>query len=173
MLRLYNDKQEDIPNQPRQFCGNPACLGEPWCSAWGICAASTIPEELETPWKFYHHDFFFGIIIIILNYCGYTIWFVNERICQSPKHSDHRNNSPYHVTQYRGLPAQHYTEPITSESLPVQQLQWFKKYVCTNHESQFSLPLQLYWLNMYIMYVVMLCCTFTKCGNTDVTDSLA
>jgi hypothetical protein len=24
-------------NPPGPFCANPACLGEPWCSAWDIC----------------------------------------------------------------------------------------------------------------------------------------
>ena len=27
----------DELDSPSLFCGNPACLGEPWCSAWGIC----------------------------------------------------------------------------------------------------------------------------------------
>jgi len=24
-------------DSPSVFCGNPVCLGELWCSAWGIC----------------------------------------------------------------------------------------------------------------------------------------
>ncbi len=34
-----------------EFCDNPTCLGEPWCSAWEICsemmdrAATAVPEE--------------------------------------------------------------------------------------------------------------------------------
>lgn len=37
MLRLFDEQGRDITNQPSQFCDNPNCLGEPWCSAWGIC----------------------------------------------------------------------------------------------------------------------------------------
>ncbi len=46
MLRFYNSAHEDITNQPSQYCGSPACLGEPWCSAWGICKANL---TMETP----------------------------------------------------------------------------------------------------------------------------
>ena len=28
----------DITDE-KENCSNPACLGEPWCSAWGICGA--------------------------------------------------------------------------------------------------------------------------------------
>ena len=42
MLRLYGADNEEITDQPTQFCGNPACLGEPWCSAWGICKDSAV-----------------------------------------------------------------------------------------------------------------------------------
>ncbi len=41
MLRFVDDKQRDITHLydcPSQFCENPSCLGEPWCSAWGVCA---------------------------------------------------------------------------------------------------------------------------------------
>ncbi len=37
--------------EPTEFCDNPTCLGEPWCSAWEICsemmdrAATAVPEE--------------------------------------------------------------------------------------------------------------------------------
>ena len=40
MLRFYDKEKRDITDEldsPSLFCGNPACLGEPWCSAWGIC----------------------------------------------------------------------------------------------------------------------------------------
>lgn len=42
MLRLYDKDHRDITNYYPQ-CSNPSCLGEPWCSAWGICKA-TSPE---------------------------------------------------------------------------------------------------------------------------------
>lgn len=45
MLRLYDEQGRDITNQPSQFCDNPECLGEPWCSAWGICRAQEDSEE--------------------------------------------------------------------------------------------------------------------------------
>ena len=59
MLRFYDKEKRDITDEldsPSLFCGNPACLGEPWCSAWGICkdvavepknSASTMEEEEE------------------------------------------------------------------------------------------------------------------------------
>ena len=43
MLRLFDRNGVDITNQTA-YCDNPACLGEPWCTAWGICQAS----EAET-----------------------------------------------------------------------------------------------------------------------------
>ncbi len=44
MLRFYDANHQDITNYyPR--CSNPSCLGEPWCSAWGICKASTITDS--------------------------------------------------------------------------------------------------------------------------------
>ncbi len=43
MLRLY-DRNRDITNDSQTW-GNPACLGEPWCSAWGICKALQEPEQ--------------------------------------------------------------------------------------------------------------------------------
>lgn len=52
MLRFYNSAQEDITDQPSQFCGNPECLGEPWCSAWGICQdtlTTETPKEASSP----------------------------------------------------------------------------------------------------------------------------
>lgn len=32
-----------------EFCDNPACLGEPWCSVWGICKAQE-PEQSARDW---------------------------------------------------------------------------------------------------------------------------
>ena len=52
MLRLYDKNHKDITdNYPR--CSNPSCLGEPWCSAWGICEAelaSTPNSEIACEW---------------------------------------------------------------------------------------------------------------------------
>ena len=46
MLRLYGADNEEITyNQPTQLCGNPACLGEPWCSAWGICKDVAVYDD--------------------------------------------------------------------------------------------------------------------------------
>ena len=43
MLRLYGaDNKEVTYDQPTQFCGNPACLSEPWRSAWGTCKDAAI-----------------------------------------------------------------------------------------------------------------------------------
>ena len=36
MLRLFDKNNRDITDEC-QYCSNPSCLGEPWCSAWGIC----------------------------------------------------------------------------------------------------------------------------------------
>ena len=47
MLRFYDCDNNDITEEfdcPTEFCTNPACLGEPWCSAWGICRGETLPE---------------------------------------------------------------------------------------------------------------------------------
>lgn len=38
MLRLFDENNRDISND-LSYCDNPSCLGEPWCSAWGICSA--------------------------------------------------------------------------------------------------------------------------------------
>jgi len=43
MLRLFDRENRDITDEC-EFCDNPACLGEPWCSAWGICKAME-PKE--------------------------------------------------------------------------------------------------------------------------------
>ena len=49
MLRLYGADNEEITyDQPTQFCGNPACLGEPWCSAWGICKDAADTAGVDT-----------------------------------------------------------------------------------------------------------------------------
>ena len=46
MLRLFDKDNRDITNKCSVFCDNPACLGEPWCSAWGICQGTSLePNE--------------------------------------------------------------------------------------------------------------------------------
>ena len=47
MLRLYDSNHKDITGY-REYCGNPSCLGEPWCSAWGICSAEQQEAELAS-----------------------------------------------------------------------------------------------------------------------------
>ena len=49
MLRLYDKNNVDITDE-RIYCGNSECLGEPWCSAWGICRAkqsATMEQEVN------------------------------------------------------------------------------------------------------------------------------
>ena len=47
MLRLYGADNEEITyDQPTQVCGNPACLGESWCSAWGICKDAAMYDDI-------------------------------------------------------------------------------------------------------------------------------
>ena len=55
MLRFFDKEGRDITEEftsTRQYCANPSCLGEPWCSAWGICQAQepeqTVPESAST-----------------------------------------------------------------------------------------------------------------------------
>ena len=36
MLSLFDKTGREISDQT-QYCDNPTCLGEPWCSGWGIC----------------------------------------------------------------------------------------------------------------------------------------
>ena len=43
MWRFFDNDNNDITDEltsSRLYCRNPACLGEPWCSAWGICTAT-------------------------------------------------------------------------------------------------------------------------------------
>ena len=48
MLNLNEKEGREITNEPAKCVrNNPACLGEPWCSAWGICAALG-PGETST-----------------------------------------------------------------------------------------------------------------------------
>ena len=56
MLRFYNVNNRDItdeyPFSSSERCSDPSCLGEPWCSAWGICegvalAAPTAHEPVS------------------------------------------------------------------------------------------------------------------------------
>ena len=47
MLRLFDNNNVDITYQ-RQYCYSPTCLGEPWCSAWGICASANEPVNTAT-----------------------------------------------------------------------------------------------------------------------------
>ena len=48
MLRLFDSENRDITDQ-LEYCGNPSCLGEPYCSAFGICKAQEpavpVPEQ--------------------------------------------------------------------------------------------------------------------------------
>ena len=52
MLRIYDKNNVDITEKFHsgfgQYCQNPSCLGEPWCSAWGICAGTTAMEPQQT-----------------------------------------------------------------------------------------------------------------------------
>ena len=41
MLRFFDKDNRDITDD-YPCCSNPACLGEPWCSAWGHCSE---PEQ--------------------------------------------------------------------------------------------------------------------------------
>ena len=46
MLRFYDkEKQEILHADQRTYCANSSCLGEPWCSAWGLCKSSQ--EKME------------------------------------------------------------------------------------------------------------------------------
>lgn len=46
MLRLFDANGRDITNKCSEYCNNPTCLGEPWCSAWGICeGTATQPQQ--------------------------------------------------------------------------------------------------------------------------------
>ena len=50
MLRLFDVNNQDITDE-LDYCSNPSCLGEPWCSVWGICKPQEPVEqamELET-----------------------------------------------------------------------------------------------------------------------------
>ena len=46
MLRLFNGDSE-VTDAPAVYCGNPSCLGEPWCSAWGVCFDTTMDSYEE------------------------------------------------------------------------------------------------------------------------------
>ena len=48
MLRLYDRDGKEITHDLNCYCKNPACLGEPWCSAWGICRAAPGLEQEST-----------------------------------------------------------------------------------------------------------------------------
>ena len=48
MLKLYDKNNEEITDST-EYCENPACLGEPWCSAWGHCKdAVTELNEIDS-----------------------------------------------------------------------------------------------------------------------------
>ena len=44
MLRLFDKHNRDITGET-EYCEHPACLGEPWCSAWGICKTAQEPQQ--------------------------------------------------------------------------------------------------------------------------------
>ena len=49
MLNLYDKEGREITNEPAKCVrDNPACLGEPWCSVWGICTALGSGETTST-----------------------------------------------------------------------------------------------------------------------------
>ena len=37
MLRFFDANNVDNTDE-REYYSNPSCLGEPWCSSWGICS---------------------------------------------------------------------------------------------------------------------------------------
>ena len=69
MLRFFDKDNRDITNELNipDYCGNPSCLGEPWCSAWGNCSAeqsegcdsAAIPIE-GSGWQMEQADFLFA-----------------------------------------------------------------------------------------------------------------
>ena len=49
MLKFYDKEGREITNKRTKcVCDNPACLGEPWCSARGICTALGSGETTST-----------------------------------------------------------------------------------------------------------------------------
>ena len=44
MLRLFDENWVDVTDE-RQHCEDPSCLGEPWCSSWGICTTAQEPQQ--------------------------------------------------------------------------------------------------------------------------------
>ena len=66
VILLLNENGEDITNE-QLYCVEPDCLGEPWCTAWGICSenkaknleihqeepttSENIPARLSLYWK--------------------------------------------------------------------------------------------------------------------------
>ena len=48
-----NNVVTDELNNPSVFCGKPGCLGEPWCSSWGIVKklAWYSVEQIELDWN--------------------------------------------------------------------------------------------------------------------------
>ena len=55
MLQLYDSDGNSI-TEPGNFCGTPGCLGEPWCSAWGIC------EDTGVGWEMDNYDELFEML---------------------------------------------------------------------------------------------------------------
>ena len=45
MLRFYDSNNRDVTRDYDCY-GSPNCIGEPWCSAWGICSCQ-ITEDYE------------------------------------------------------------------------------------------------------------------------------
>ena len=45
VILLLDENGEDITNE-QLYCVEPDCLGDPWCTAWGICSEN-ISKNLE------------------------------------------------------------------------------------------------------------------------------
>ena len=50
MLKLLDKNGMDITDEC-QVCNVPGCLGEPWCSAWGICIESKKEQRTQKEQK--------------------------------------------------------------------------------------------------------------------------
>ncbi len=55
MLKLYHSDGTEVTDEDTQYCDRSSCLGEPRCSAWGICKEGEL--ELTTMQKEYSDDY--------------------------------------------------------------------------------------------------------------------